>query len=131
MCHQTVGLVARHLEENGIPTVVVAAARDIVESCGVARLQFTDFPLGNPCGEPGDVEQQRHIINMALDLFENATGPRTTVESPFKWSKGVAWKAKVFTQEQPWQTPEIQNAWLKKKELYRKLKAENVAKEVE
>ena len=26
MCHQTVSLVARHLEENGIPTVVVANA---------------------------------------------------------------------------------------------------------
>ncbi len=131
MCHQTVGLVARYLEKNGIPTVVVAAARDIVESCGVARLQFTDFPLGNPCGEPGDAEQQRQIITMALELFETATEPRTTAESPFQWSKGNAWKAKVFTQEQPWQTPEIKNAWLENKELYRKLKAEKAIKEVE
>ncbi len=122
-------LVARYLEENGIPTVVVAAARDIVETCGVARLQFTDFPLGNPCGEPGNVEQQRQIISMALDLFETATKPRTTVRSPFEWSKGETWKEKVFTQEQPWQTEEIKNAWLEKKALYRKLKAEKAAKE--
>ena len=31
MCHQTVSLVARHLEANGIPTVIVGCAKDIVE----------------------------------------------------------------------------------------------------
>ncbi len=103
-------LVARYLEENGIPTVVAAAARDIVETCGVSRLSFTDFPLGNPCGEPGNVEQQRQIIGMSMDLLESATEPRTTIETPFTWSKGDAWKSLVFTQEQPWQTEEVKNA---------------------
>lgn len=120
-------LVARYLEENGIPTVVAAAARDIVETCGVPRLLFTDFPLGNPCGEPGNADQQRQITSMALDLLESADGPRTTVQTPFAWSKGDAWKSKVFTQEQPWQTAEIKNAWLEKKALYRKLKEEGSA----
>jgi hypothetical protein len=119
-----VSLVARYLEENGIPTVVVAGARDIVETCGVPRLLFTDFPLGNPCGEPGAEAQQRKIIAMALDLLDSATAPRTTVQTPFKWSKGEDWKAKVFTEEQPWQTEEVKNAWLEKKALYRKLKEE-------
>ena len=64
MCHQTVSLTARHLEENGIPTVVVGSARDVVEECGVARFLFTDFPLGNPCGKPGEVEMQRSIVGM-------------------------------------------------------------------
>ncbi len=120
-------LVARYLEENGIPTVVAAAARDIVETCGVPRLLFTDFPLGNPCGEPGNEDQQRQIVAMALDLFESATAPRTTNQTPFKWSKGEDWKTKVFTQEQPWQTEEIKNAWLEKKALYRKLKEDGGA----
>ena len=118
------GLIARYLEDNGMPTVVVAAARDIVETCGVSRLIFTDFPLGNPCGEPGNVDMQRRIVGLGLDLLESATEPRTTVQSPFVWSQGDAWKAKVFTQEQPWQTEEVKNAWLEKKALYRKLKAE-------
>ena len=117
-------LAARYLEENGIPTVIVAAARDIVETCGVPRLLFTDFPLGNPCGEPDNVPMQRQIIAMALDLLESADRPRTTVQTPFEWSKGDAWKAKVFTQEQPWQTEDVKNAWLEKKALYRKLKEE-------
>ena len=117
-------LVSRHLEANGIPTVVVANARDIVEHCGVARLYFTDFPLGSPCGEPGDAAMQRHVIDGALDLLESATGPRTTVEAPFRWSKGEAWKPLVFTEEQPWKEGEQEAEWLAKKEVYRKLKAE-------
>ena len=47
-------LISRYLEENGIPTVMIASAKDIVEHCGVARLLFVDYPLGNPCGEPSD-----------------------------------------------------------------------------
>jgi len=50
-----VSLVSRHLEANGISTVVIGSARDIVEECGVARFVFSDFPLGNPCGKPYDV----------------------------------------------------------------------------
>src|SRR3546814_13646848 len=34
VCHQTAGMTARYLEENGIPTVVMGCARDIVEHCG-------------------------------------------------------------------------------------------------
>lgn len=78
-------LTARHLEANGIPTVVIGSARDIVEQCGVARFLFTDFPLGNPCGKPYDVPMQRAFVGMALDLLESARYPRTTVQTPFQW----------------------------------------------
>ena len=79
-------LVARHLEENGVPTVLMGSARDVVEECGVARFVFTDFPLGNPCGKPGDAEMQRSIVGTALDLLEKAWIARTTVQTPFRWS---------------------------------------------
>ena len=85
MCHQTVSLVARHLEANGIPTVIVGSARDIVEQCGVPRFLFTDFPLGNPIGIPYDREMQKTITHMALDLVTNASFSRTTVQTPFEW----------------------------------------------
>ncbi len=124
MCHQTVSLVSRHLEANGIPTVIIANARDIVEHCGVARLYFTNFPLGSPTGEPHNADMQRRIVAAALDLLESATGPRTTVEAPFAWSKGERWKDLVFTEEQPWKKGEAEQEWLRKKELYRKLKEE-------
>ena len=85
-------LTARHLEANGISTVITGSARDIVEHCGVPRFLFTDFPLGNPCGKPWDVEMQRRIVRLALDLLDRATSPRTTVQTPFIWSEDSAWR---------------------------------------
>ncbi|MBW6485125.1 MAG: hypothetical protein K0B01_03100 [Syntrophobacterales bacterium] len=85
-------LVARHLEANGLPTVVMGCARDVVEECGVARFMFTDFPLGNPCGKPWDKEMQRSIVGSALELLERAWMPRTTVQTPFHW-ENETWRA--------------------------------------
>ncbi|MGC1402421.1 MAG: hypothetical protein WA974_05780 [Thermodesulfobacteriota bacterium] len=80
-------LVARHLEENGLATVVMGSARDIVEECGVSRFVFSDFPLGNPCGKPWDVEMQRAIVGTALDSLTLAWMPRTTIQTPFIWGQ--------------------------------------------
>ena len=92
MCHQTVGLVARHLEANGLPTAIMGAAKDIVEHCGVPRFLFSDFPLGNSAGKPFDVESQAATLELALRLLESAPAPRTTVQSPQRWSDDPAWK---------------------------------------
>lgn len=85
-------LIARHLEENNIPTVVIGSARDVVEECGVARFLFTDFPLGNPCGKPWDKEMQGAIMDIALDLLQWAWQPRTTVQAPIVWSDDETWR---------------------------------------
>ncbi len=66
---------------------MVGSARDIVEECGVPRFVFVDFPLGNPCGKPGDVEMQRSIAELAIDVLENAFMPRTTVQAPVVWDE--------------------------------------------
>ena len=63
----------------------MGSARDIVEECGVTRFIFTDFPLGNPCGKPWDVEMQRSILGSALDALEKAWVPRTTIQTRFSW----------------------------------------------
>ena len=73
--------------------MVLGSARDVVEECGVARFLFSDFPLGNPCGVPYDRDMQRAIVGHALDLFETARLPRTTVQAPFVWNASdEAWK---------------------------------------
>ena len=92
VCHQSVSLVSRHLEANGIPTVVMGCARDIVEHVGVARFLFSDFPLGNSAGKPFDEESQRDTLARALALYEAATGPRTTAVSPQRWARTRAGK---------------------------------------
>ena len=96
MCHQTVSLVARHLEVAGIPTVVSGSGRDIVEQCGVPRFLFMDFPLGNPIGRPDDPDMQKQCLGLAFDLFENASVPRTTVQTPFVWSSDHGWRERYM-----------------------------------
>jgi D-proline reductase (dithiol) PrdB len=92
VCHQTVSLAARHLEANGIPTVVMGCAKDIVEWAGVPRFVFSDFPLGNPAGRPHDPPSQALTMELALDVLEFAPAPRTTVQSPLRWSDSAHWK---------------------------------------
>ena len=86
-------LVSRYLEAHGIPTVVIGSARDIVEECGVARFVFNDFPLGNPYGKPDDRAMQQATLGHALDLLESARLPRTTVQTPFRWSEDESWRS--------------------------------------
>ena len=85
-------LVARHLEANGIPTVVAGSAKDIVEHCGVPRFLFSDFPLGNSAGKPHDISSQNKTLELALQLLESSQVPRTTVQSLQKWSTSHNWK---------------------------------------
>ena len=92
VCHQTASLVARHLEANGIPAVVMGCAKDIVEHCGVPRFLFSDFPLGNSGGKPKDKASQRATLELALRTLETAPGPRTTVQSPQRWREDASWK---------------------------------------
>jgi D-proline reductase (dithiol) PrdB len=92
VCHQTVSLVARHLEENGIPTVVMGCAKDIVEHAAVPRFLFSDFPLGNSAGKPHDAVSQAFTLELALRLLETAPSAQTTVQSPLRWSADASWK---------------------------------------
>jgi len=118
-----VSLAARYLEEHGIPTVLFGCARDIVEHCGVPRFAFSDFPLGNPTGKPYDIDTQREVLSLGLDLLVNATTPGTTAVTPYEWSADHSWKDKVFSSEQPFLDPEATRKWLERKDAYRTLKS--------
>ena len=85
-------LVARHLEANGIPTVIMGCAKDIVEYCGVPRFLFSDFPLGNSAGHPFDEASQAETLELALRVLETAPAARTTVQSPQRWREDADWK---------------------------------------
>jgi len=77
-----------------MPTVIIGSAKDIVEHCGVPRFIFSDFPLGNPCGHPWNAHMQTATVRLALSLLDTATGPRTTVRSPFEWKDDPGWRGR-------------------------------------
>jgi len=78
----------------------MGCARDIVEHAGVPRFLFSDFPLGNSAGKPGDPASQQLTLTLALALLENASAPRTTVTSPQRWAADDAWKGDFMNVEQ-------------------------------
>ena len=79
------GLVARVLEREGIPTVSLTSALDITERIRPPRVAFLNFPLGNPTGRPRDPEGQRQILRDVLRLAETAREPGEIVELPYRW----------------------------------------------
>ena len=85
-------LVARYLEANHIPTLIIGSAHDIVSHCGVPRYLYTDFPLGNPCGRPYDIEMQMKIIHQAVSLLDDADEANTVRRSPCTWSGENSWR---------------------------------------
>ena len=91
MCHQTVSLVARHLEAHGIPTLCLGAARDILAAGRPPRACFVDYPLGHSAGRPFDEADQLALVRAALKVFATATTPGELVTLPHRWPDD-AWR---------------------------------------
>lgn len=79
------GLVARVVEETGIPTINVSTGRDITALVRPPRSLFVNAPMGNTFGKPGDADRQREILRVALDLLVTATEPGVLVDLPCAW----------------------------------------------
>lgn len=122
ICHQSLSLAARELERAGIATVIMGCARDVVEHCGVPRLLFSDFPLGNGAGKPHDPESQRQTLALALDLLEQARQPRTTWVSPQRWSEDPNWKLDYSNPERM-SADELKAAWVEAEKVRIEAKA--------
>jgi hypothetical protein len=92
VCHQSVGLIARHAEAAGLSTLCMTSALDITTSVNPPRAAFLDYPLGHTSGEPHQPALQRRIMLEALDAFTSLTTPGSVKMLPFQWSQGDAWK---------------------------------------
>jgi hypothetical protein len=80
-----VGLIARVIEEYGIPTVCVVMNRDITENVKPPRALCVHFPYGAPLGPAGQSETQMAVVREALDALVSAAGPGAIVESGIEW----------------------------------------------
>ncbi|HVQ36642.1 MAG TPA: glycine/sarcosine/betaine reductase selenoprotein B family protein [Pyrinomonadaceae bacterium] len=75
LCHQSVSLFARALEQAGIPTMTLAVAKDVVESVRPPRAAFYNGELGSVAGLPNWPEHQRRVLDEALRLIEPMDQP--------------------------------------------------------
>jgi D-proline reductase (dithiol) PrdB len=103
-----VGLVARYLEANGMPTVVWSNALDITQAAFVPRTYFTNYPLGNPIGRPGDKADQRAGLLAGLELLASARAAGTVRHSERVWSDSKDWMRLIFSKEQPFLSAEAE-----------------------
>ena len=63
------GLIARALEMNGIPTVVVAWNGGVTRKVSPPRVAITGLSRGIVFGHPDDADQQRRVLAEALNLL--------------------------------------------------------------
>ena len=70
LCHQSLSLVARTLEQAGIPTMTLAIDKEIVESVRAPRAALYQGKYGCVAGQPNFPEHQRRILDEALRLIE-------------------------------------------------------------
>lgn len=70
LCHQSIGLVARALEFEGVPTMTLAVVKEVVESVRPPRVALYDGEPGSVSGLPNYPEHQRRILDEALRLIE-------------------------------------------------------------
>jgi hypothetical protein len=85
-------LIARYLEERGIPTLVMGTALDIVKFGWPPRAVFMDFPLGHGGGPAFDPARQLDIARQAMAAFESIQNPGEIVDLAQTWPGGGAWK---------------------------------------
>ncbi len=107
------GLIARHAEAVGFPTLCMGSAYDIMLAVNPPRGAFLDFPLGHTTGKPGQPELQVEILRSALDCFNTMSEPGSIKTLSFQWDKDGAWKKAMFEKEDQrlprYATPQYQN----------------------
>jgi hypothetical protein len=86
-CHVAGGVLARAIEQRGLPTTSLTTLRRQAESVKPPRATFLDFPLGCPGGKPGKHNQQREILRTALETGASAPAEWALHPLPFSWSE--------------------------------------------
>ncbi len=78
-------VLARVIEEAGIPTVTVTMMPVLSEKYRSSRILGVEFPFGHSFGRPGDGEVQTRVLRNALTLLAEAPVAETRVDLGEKW----------------------------------------------
>ncbi len=87
------GLIARGVEDAGIPTVYLGSCLDMMKQLMAPRMVFLDFPLGRQCGKPNNRELQMNILRDTLNFLEKASEPGQMFELTYEWGEPFDWES--------------------------------------
>ena len=78
LCHQTLGIVARHIEANGIPTIMISVDTGSTERVRPPRTAYYDGEFGSVVGPADWPEFQLRVLDESLRLMETYDQPGAT-----------------------------------------------------
>lgn len=75
LCHQTLGIVARGIEQSGIPTIVVSVDKNASEMVRAPRTAYYTGEFGSVAGKPNWSEYQLRVLDESLRWIETFDQP--------------------------------------------------------
>lgn len=79
-------MIARATEAQGIPTVVMGSALDILSCAWPPRTAFVNYPLGHQAGKPFDRADQYRLVKAALELLSSHDKPGQVTVLDCDWA---------------------------------------------
>ena len=88
-------MLARRIEDAGIPTVIVTMMPLTATELVTPRIVGVEFPFGHPFGMPHDRRTQRFVLETSLTVLAGAAAPGTRVDIDVEWPqpRGEAYKS--------------------------------------
>lgn len=77
LCHQTLGLIARAVEQAGIPTMTISVEREITDRVRPPRCAYYKGELGSVAGKPNFREYQLRVLDESIRWIETFDQPGT------------------------------------------------------
>ncbi len=93
-------VLARVIEDAGIPTVTVTMMPDLAAKFRLSRIVGVEFPFGHAFGLPNDPAMQRTVLEAALRLLAEAREPEARLDVD------VAWPVETAVAYRDWQPAE-------------------------
>ena len=75
LCHQTLGIVARAIEQRGIPTMMISVDREMTDRIRPPRTAYYAGDFGSVAGKPNWKQHQHRILDESLRWIETFDQP--------------------------------------------------------
>ena len=83
LCHQTLGLIARGIEESGIPTMMISVDPSMTDRTRPPRSAYYSGEFGAVAGKPGWREYQLRVLDEAIrwiEVFDQPSARKLAVD---------------------------------------------------
>jgi D-proline reductase (dithiol) PrdB len=75
LCHQTLGVIARVIEQSGIPTMMISVDPDLSDQVRPPRTAYYDGEFGSVAGKPNFKQYQLRVLDESIRWIETFDQP--------------------------------------------------------